>query len=307
MLDRLLPRKSRPFLLVGMLLWAAYAGLALLAPLARNPYHLTLSQRDLLQLTIIVPLLVIWLVAAHGAASFQRYAWLIRGSADGRALQLISVGLMILVAFYILQSLLTEIPLYFSGKWQLYPLLMLANHVPVMLALLGFLVILAGAWKLRDLTVRRLAPGGLAAIVFPYAVLGLLFAWLFSRSLPGAPDQNGIPKFAEPGQMPVVTVAIPYLFAWLAGILAITIIAEYARTIHGTIYRRALKDLVRGLTGVLGFSIVIQLVQLSSGVFAGLRLGVILFILYSLIVLYAVGFLFIARGARKLSLIEESF
>jgi hypothetical protein len=306
MLERLLSRKNRLPLFIALLLWAAYASLALLAPLTRNTYHLTLSQRDLLQLTIIIPVLIIWVLAMNGAVSFLRYAWLIRGSADGRALQLISVGLMVLVLFYILQSVLGELPLYFAGKWQMYPLLMLANHVPVMLALLGFAVILAGAWKLRDLTARRLTPAGLAAIVFPYAVLGVLFGWLFANNLAGAPDPNGIPKFAMPGQLPLFTVAIPYIFAWVTGILAITVIAEYARTIHGTIYRRALKDLVRGLIGVLFFSILLQLIQLSSGVFAGLRLGTTLLILYVLIILYAIGFMFIARGAHKLSLIEES-
>lgn len=306
MLERLVPKKNRLVLFGGLLLWAAYAALALLAPLTRNTYHLTLSERDLLQLTIVIPVLVIWLIAINGTVSFLRYAWLIRTSADGQALQLISVGLMILVLFYILQSVLGEVPLYFAGKWQLYPLLMLANHVPVMLALLGFVVILAGAWKLRELTPRGLSAGGLSAIVFPYAVLGLLFAWLFAHNLSGAPDPNGIPKFAEPGQLPVLTVAIPYILAWIAGVLAITLIAEYARTIHGTIYRRAVKDLVRGLTGVLFFSILIQLTQLSTGVFASLKLGAILLILYALIVLYAVGFVFLARGARKLSLIEES-
>jgi hypothetical protein len=241
MLERLLSRKNRLPLFIALLLWAAYASLALLAPLTRNTYHLTLSQRDLLQLTIIIPVLIIWVLAMNGAVSFLRYA-----------------------------------------------------------------VILAGAWKLRDLTARRLTPAGLAAIVFPYAVLGVLFGWLFANNLAGAPDPNGIPKFAMPGQLPLFTVAIPYIFAWVTGILAITVIAEYARTIHGTIYRRALKDLVRGLIGVLFFSILLQLIQLSSGVFAGLRLGTTLLILYVLIILYAIGFMFIARGAHKLSLIEES-
>jgi hypothetical protein len=306
MLERLFPKKNRLYLLTGALLWAAYALLALTAPLVRNPYHLTLTERNLLQLTIILPVLVIWLVALNGAASFQRYARLIRGSEDGDALQWISAGVTLLVLYYILQSVLTQLPLFFVGKWLLIPVLMLANHVPLMLALVAFLVILAGAWKLRALTVKRLGLGGLAAIAFPYLVLGAIYAWLFYKNLPNGTAANGVPKFAGPEPLPLLTVAIPYIIAWIAGILAITIIAEYARTIHGTIYRRALKDLVRGLTGALGFSILIELMQLSTGVFQGLSLWAVLLILYVLIVLYAVGFVFIARGAKKLSLIEES-
>ena len=66
-----------------VLCWIAYAALSLAMPLSTAAsYHLTALQMALLRLTIIIPILVIWLVAIRGAVAFKHYASLIKGGIE---------------------------------------------------------------------------------------------------------------------------------------------------------------------------------------------------------------------------------
>jgi|GEM_PF-2000700 len=301
---RITYRKNWPYLAATLVAWLAYAALTFFAPVHANIYHVSYFEIILLQLTIILPLLAIWLVAANGGASFKHYGGLIRHGEDGRGLDTVSTGLLLVVVFFILQALLGSIPQYLVGSPYLQPMVMVSNQVPLLIALIAFAFIFVGAIQLRRLSVRRLTVQGLVTILFPYCLLAIIFAWVFYSQLPQATPATGIPKFAVPGKWPFYTLALPYIVTWLLGILSITMIAEYARTVGGSIYRRALKSLVRGITATLAYSILLQLLELSSGLFAKWTLGPILVLLYALLILYSVGFLFIARGAGKLTLIE---
>ena len=295
---------NRRYLTVASGLWAIYALMSWFAPQPPSSYHVSRLELGLVKLTVMLPILVIWLVAVYGAAHFKQYARLIRQSADGRGLDLISSGLLLVVASFISQGLLGLLPNYFVGRKWLDLSVALGNTIPLAMSLIGFGLILSGAMKLRTITLRRLSAAGLAAILLPYCLLSVIYAWNFYQSVPLA-AASGIPKFAGPGKMPFFTLAIPYIGMWLMGILAVTIIAEYARTVNGAVYRLALKDLVLGLSGVLGFSILLQLLQLSAGLFAHMSIGGVLAVVYFILILYAAGFVFIAKGARKLMLIEQ--
>lgn len=306
MINRIFPKKSRLYLLITLGLWVVYAILTVMAPHHSNTYNLPSLTLLLLELSVILPLLVIWLMAVNGAASFERYARAIKGSEDGRGLDLISTGVLLVVLYYILESVLRSLPVYYTGTPGDTALVGISNYVPMIVALAGFILIFAGSLQLRNLSLRRLSPGGLASILLPYLLLAVIYGRYAYNRLPLVTMTGAIPQFSLPGKWPFFTLLVPYTVAWLLGVLAITIIAEYARTVSGTIYRRALKDLVRGLVAVMAFSIVLQLLQLSTKIFAGLSLGLVLVLLYAIIVTYAVGFVFIARGARKLMMIEES-
>jgi hypothetical protein len=302
-LTKLSYKQNWPYLVVVGACWLLYAGLTLYAPEHGNTYHLSRSDIGALDITFMLPILAIWLLAINGAASFKRYAGMIRESADGRGLNTLSIGVMLVVAYFVIQAVLGAIPTYFVGDKFVGLSVLAMNHAPLLLAFIAYGFILAGALQLRHLSIRRLKVSGLATILFPYCLLALLFAWYFYHQLPLAP-MRGQPMFGISGKWPFYTLALPYILTWLAGILSITMIAEYARTVSGTIYRRALRDLVRGITGVLGFSILLQLLGLTSTTFVGWTLGPILVFIYLLIALYSVGFIFIYRGAGELTLIE---
>ncbi len=296
-------KQNWPYLIVVGICWLIYAALTLYAPEHGNTYHLTRSDIGLLDFTFMLPILLIWLLAANGAASFKRYAGMIRGSADGRGLNTVSIGLLLVVAYFVLQSLLGSMPAYLVSDKYIDASVMVLNHVPLIVAMVAYGFILAGALQLRRLSIRRLRVSGLATIIFPYCLLGIIYAWFFYHQLPLA-SMDGEPRFAMPDKWPFYTLALPYIVTWLAGILSITMIAEYARTVRGTIYRRALRSLVRGITAVLGFSIILQLLELSATTMVKWTLGPILVFIYLLIILYSLGFIFIARGASELTLIE---
>jgi hypothetical protein len=293
-----------PYTIATLLAWTMYAALSFLTPIRENTYQLGQLQISLIQLTIVLPILAIWLVAANGAARLRQYMRLIRDSTDGQAFKYLSAGVSVLVLAFVLQSLVGSIAPFVVGTPYLTALVLFRNHLPVVLNLIAFGLIFVGSRQLNISTAHRLSAERTAIVLFPYAILAGLFAIFFYQNLEYV-VRNGIPNFAVPGQWPFYTVALPYCLSWLLGITAIVNIAEYARFVSGTIYRRALSSLARGLSAVVLGSILIQLVSVANTFAAHLRLASILLLIYILLILYAVGFVLINRGAKKLIRIED--
>src|SRR5262249_10846944 len=107
-----------------------------------------------------------------------------------------------------------------------------------------------------------------------------------------------------PHSILLVTLVLPHILSWFLGILAIINIAKYARQVQGNLYRDALKNLIRGIAGVIFFTVVYQIILFASQFLANLSLGLTLLIIYLLLILYALGFLFVQAGAKKLMRIE---
>jgi hypothetical protein len=289
---------------LGVCAWVAYFMLTMLAPVRSNTYHLTALQIGLLQLTIVVPVLIIWVIALRGATRFHHYAAIIRDSPDGKALRLISIGLFFLILNFISQSLIGATRPYFVGTDFIYPSVFLRNQLPVALTLIAFGCILAGSRRLGQTSLHPLTKDRLLSTLLPYVLLSAIFAWWFYSNLQHV-TTGGVPNYALPGKAPFYTLAVPYIISWLMGILAIAHIAEYTRHVKGIIYRKALRSLAHGISAVLAFSILLQMLSVATIFILHLSLTNVLILLYVLLFMYALGFVLIDRGARKLIQIEN--
>ena len=293
----------RRALIVTTFLWAVYAVLTLLAPVSGNSYKLTSLQLFSVQLTVIIPILLIWLTAVYGAAKFKEYAVLISKSTDGQALDQLTDGLLILVFSLIVQGVLGVIPKYFVGKPLLLFFVFLHNHVPMIIALIAIILIYQGSTKLARLANAAVSRTQIKTLVAPLLVIILIFAgYLFGHINHSV--VNGVPNFASPGKWPFFTLVVPYLFIWTLGLLSILNVANYIKHVKGVIYRQALSFLAAGILAVLAFTMILQLLTLSAAAFSKLALGPVLLIVYLILILYALGFVLIAMGARKLTRIE---
>jgi hypothetical protein len=293
--------RQAPFQMV-LGLWLLYAGLTMFAPSA-NTYHLSWLQLRLVQLTIVLPILVIWLTAIYGAVRFMQYAQLIRKSADGQALRQLTEGLILLAFSFVIQGVLGLLPRYLAGQDGVWPLVFIYNHLPMVLSIVSLWYIYKGSVALSDLVGAKINSRQVQFAIVPFVLLALVFAWYFYAHL-ATVTINGIPNFALPGKWPFFTLALPYLAAWILGLLAILNITNYIVVVKGPIYKLALRYLAAGIMAVLTFSIFSQFITLSSSFFAHLSLMPILLIIYLILLFYALGFVLIAIGARKLTRIE---
>jgi hypothetical protein len=286
-----------------IVIWLVYALFSFLAPNRGNVYNLNMIQSTILQLTIMLPILVVWLAAVYGAVRFKQYANLISNSPDGKALQVLTDGLLVLVLSFIVQSFLGLLARYVVDTPLLIPTVMLRNHLPTLLSLIALWLIYAGSNILARQAKARFTTDRLLAMMVPFSLGVALFSAFFYSHLRHEVT-NGIPNFSLPDRLPFFTMALPYIVVWLFGLLAIANIFAYIKNVKGAIYRSALRYLAMGIVAVLIFTILLQVTVLFGTALSKLQLGPLLLLVYLILILYGSGFVLIAKGARSLTRIE---
>jgi hypothetical protein len=266
-------------------------------------YHLSQFHRFALQLTIVVPLIIIWFVALWGAITFRTYANIIQGSPESRGLSLIANGLMWLLVYLVTLSLGGVLLPYFAQTSWVNTFVVLRNHLPVISSLIGFGLLCLGSLRLRVSTPFRVWTRGALVLVLLMSALAGVFVWLFLMTESPLP-RNGVPAYVLSKETLVFTLVLPYCWSWFLGLLAALNLTRYARRVNGIIYRQAIRDLAWGVAGAVVMVASIQLITLSSRFLTRLELGALLLVVYVLLAICAVGFLLVRSGARKLTRIE---
>jgi hypothetical protein len=294
--------------LIAIVAWLVYAGLTLAAPADPSAaFDLSSSQMLLLKLTIIVPVLVIWLIVAHGAGTLKRYTGLIQGGSEYPAINGIAIGVAWAAVYLIALGLPGALIPYFRNSSSISDIVATQNYLPLVLSAVAFVMLYLGSRRLAALAkFDTWTPGSLlVGLIYLIFAAGLTILFSVHPDLVGENVTTSLTHY-ESRAMLVFTLILPYLVVWFLGVVACINIIKYSRHIKGTIYRGALGNLVVGILGVVAFGIVLQLLQLYSPALTGYGLGVILLILYGIIVLYGLGFGFIASGSRKLIRIEAA-
>jgi hypothetical protein len=287
----------------------AYMAATLYAPITTATRTYSLSPRALhtLQLTIALPLIVVWFTALWGSLRFKRYAISIYESADGRALNTLANGLLTLVSGLVATSLLQSvnghmIELGHAKVWTIF-----SNYFAVVVALVAFMVILRGASQLAHLVkFDSIQRSRIIALVL-LAIMGAAYVWLLAMDpyRLTTPDPAKLTSYYLPDWLLLSTVVLPYLLVWYGGLMAVIYLRRYQTYSAGIIYHAALNRLAWGLSAVIMASVLIQLVVAIGPSLAHIGLGSTLILLYILIVVYAIGHVLVAIGARKLAKIEQ--
>lgn len=286
-----------------------YLYLTYAAPLGPNVYNISTTETRLLQLTLVVPILIIWVLATYGVANFKYYSNMIHESPDGKALDTVSNGLTVLVGGTIVQSL-------FAGlrPWYTTNHIIGFTHINLLLTisfpLVAFYLVWAGSAALMRLARQdHFTPQSYLAPIVTFTFLSSLYTWaiLSNPYRNTTPDVTKFASYFMSDPYIVLLVIVPIVTTWLLGVLAATSVRNYHQSAKGSLYKQAMAKLAYGLFSVVLFSILIQFftalgpsLHLSSA-----SLKAILIIIYVILVLYAVGYAFIASGAKRLSKIEE--
>jgi hypothetical protein len=290
--------------------WVAYLLITTTTPLSANAYNLNSQQIFLLRLTIAIPFLLIWLAAAFSFVSIRKYAKAIEPSDESSAFNKISTGVLFLLASLIGSALISAVrgflvDIHEARSW----MTILTNYAYVIPYLFAFAYLFNGAADLiRQHNGFRISLSKYAIYAIPFFVLA--YVWLEiiftnpNRITP-APGSNFASYYLKDSLI-VLTIVIPALFAWAMGFFGALKLRSYYQNVQGVIYKSALSSFVNGFLGVILGSIFIQsLLSLGAVRVGHLSLANVLALIYLFLIIQAVGFLLIARGARNLTKLES--
>ena len=274
---------------------------------ALQHYHLTSTSVRVLDLTILLPIVAIWIVALLGYLRFKTYTTLIAGAKDGQAFTTIGYGVALLVLWSPLSTILSQAA---TQYYTYHPsatttLVWLNNYFNLILLTAAFWLLYTGSKKLMSLIktpdFRLYQPTTLIFIAF-----AVLYTFLvLSDSLRNHAVKGSISSYYSPDWVIVITIVIPRLIAWYVGLQAVQNILLYRHRVKGRLYRKALERLAYGLGGVIGSVIVLRIVQSLTAPLLKANLGALLAIIYVLLIIIAIGYVLIAQGAKRLQKIEE--
>jgi hypothetical protein len=286
--------------------WVIYAILSMFAPAVANQrYHLGTVELMTLRLSIIIPIHLIWLLALSGAVALKNYATLIKGGRESSAISLIADGLLWTIGYLVVSSVASAATPFFANTSQYDAIIIIRDHLAPLASLIAFVYIFRGSHLLREIGKFATWTRTTAWIMAAYAFFAFFFVLQFSTS-PVITSQTAGRTAATiaPHSILLFTMVVPFLIAWFLGILAIINITKYARHVKGVLYRQALRNLVVGISGIIAFAVVVQVISLAAKYLADLKLGPILAIVYLLLLLYGAGFLLVRSGAKKLGRLE---
>jgi hypothetical protein len=258
-----------------------------------------------LLLSIIIPIVIIWLLATYGAVHLKSYAYSIKDSKDGKALNDISNALALLVLYIIILPMVSSLVSLARHTTYLQASGIAGNYIPLIIALISAYLLHRGSAKLVGLVPHKLkTTTRFYLICCACALLFAGFVWQFYNAVPHLEPVNDIPKFVQPVGALVFTYALPHILLWTLSLLACRNLNHYASKVPGSVYRPLFKDLNRGILLAYVCIFLSQLFTISSISYSGVNIGVTL--IYGLLILAIVGFTYVARGAQKLNTIESA-
>jgi hypothetical protein len=303
-------RLARHATLSYVTLAAAYVLLIFILPPSHTTmrlYHMTSLQYKTVLLLVSIPSLIVWLAAFMGYIRLRLYADSVSESEDGRHFSRLASGAAWLAWSLPVTALLILVLNGFANRWPAWhpASIIVGNYAVLLPVLIAFTMIGGAARSLLQSAQVRISLSATRLIMFFFAAAGVLYCYLVFRNL----DLSSLGASQNPFFLPVwllvVTLIVPYIYAWLVGVLAAYEITLFSNNAGGLLYRRALRLLAVGLVAVIAGSIALQYIGgvhpgASYLVLDGRLLAVTIFRLIS-----GAGFLLLARGADKLKRIEE--
>jgi hypothetical protein len=294
-----------------VLLSAVYVGQAVMTRPSQavlQKYHLSLLQLHELLLTIALPLVILWLVAMVGYLCLLDYSRKLKSGKDAEGFKWLSWSVFLLILWLPLTSVVSG---WGSGYYGNHPdataaLTRVSVYLNMVILVPAFYFAFLGSEKLLNYT--RVRHNGmshgyrLAYIAFASAYTYLMFHDKF-RAVAQGPDNPATYYLSD--WLILLTVVIPRLFMWYWGIQAFVNLTLFRRKVDGVIYKQALGGVINGLGIILFVSILLRVLQTAGEALNKLNLGSILLLLYLLVILLAIGYIVLAKGARKLQKLEE--
>lgn len=291
--------------------WVAmfYILLTLVLPandITRQAYGLTAFEYHVVALLVAFPTLLVWFAAFMGYSQLRGYARAIRRTPEGIYFDQLAGGVTWLAWSLPVSVIVPNIFNSIANGNSLHAGSVIAsNYLTLILPLVAFSVIAAASRGLLATVKVKLTLVNARLLIISFLLLGVLYCFFTFRHF----DLTSLGSTDNPYFLPlwlmVMTVTVPYLYAWFMGILAAFEITLFRRHVRGVLYKRPLGLLVGGLLLVILSSVAQQYTASVEPRLAHLVLDYRLVLTLAFRILSGVGFILIALGAHRLQKIEE--
>lgn len=300
---------------------AVYAATTFLLPPPQNElarFHIGTAQLRIVDLIILVPYVLIWLVGFYAYTALKTYAQPLKNTPDGRHVLTLARGILWLILWLPLSSIIAN---WFGFMTDKYPdtssaLTAIGHYFNLLLPLIGFIIIGKAARGLAKVARLQLSNSSQIVLNIILILLGVFYTYL----IVGTDVVQGFSSFPYlPHWLILLTVVAPYIYMWFTGLLATYQLYLYCKKVPGVLYRQTWRLLALGVGAILVIQVVVQYISTLVTLFAD-RLsiggaimladrlsirGAVLFE-YGVLVLLSIGYILVASGAKKLQKIEEA-
>ena len=300
---------EKAMLSYGILLVLYLIIIAVIPPNRTSLHHYNLTPGNFHTLLFVfsIPAMIIWFAAFFAYAKLRLYARSIEKTPEGNAYLRLSYGVQWLAWSLPVTSIITQL---FNGISNAHAgfhpaAIIIANYVGVLLPLIGFTLVGTATRELLGHVKVRLSLNDTRLIGVVLAVAGVLFCYFTLRRFNLSSLSNTDNPYFLPIWVMLITVAIPYLYAWFVGIVATYEMFRFSRHVRGLLYRQALSLLAGGLISVVVSSIALQYISTINPRTGTIVIGANLAYGYLFRILGGVGFVLIAFGIARLKRFED--
>lgn len=278
-------------------------------PAVLEKFNLSVTQLRLLSLSVVIPYIAIWVFAFYGFIRFKEYTQLIRSTKDGKPLETLANGHMLLAFSLPLSALASTYLNYAARRWPEFApdVTIFRNYLALALTFASFALIYRGSLNLAARLKKKPDLERQKVITIGFIILAITYTYFVFRNpirqVVSQPTEHA--TFYLPDWLIVLTIIVPYLYVWYLGMRSAAYIDLYKENVRGQIYKPYFQSLVSGITWVLIASILLQFLAALSDTVQKLGLQQLLLLVYVLLVVISIGYIKIAIGAKRLKKIEE--
>lgn len=267
----------------------------------------SVGYRSLL-LTLAIPSIIVWGIGLYGVQQLTLYAQRLIGTARGYAFDRMALAMRILVWSLPVTAIFSSLVLAAGIS---YPALLKVSVIVLNYTLLGFALVsfslLSGGTRALLLEHKFTMTSAAARVIsLLFVVLGSLYCFFVFRNL----NTDSLTAIQGPYFLPtwlvVLTLLIPFLYAWFCGLLAAFELHHISRMSEGVWYRQALVWLAAGITLVIAGGTSAQYIQTINPQAGYFSVNWLLALSTFIRVITGAGFAVLAIGAKKLQQLEEA-
>ena len=272
-----------------------------------HAHHLSALEYRTLLFAVSIPSLVTWVAAFIGYTQLRQYVTIIHDSPDGPHFQTLARGFAWLAWSLPVSAIVYLLLSSSANKWPglTATTVILRNYINLILPLIAFSIIGTASRGLVNRARLNFSSASVRLIMLVFLAGGVLYCFLTFQQF----DLSSLSSTDNPYYLPlwlmVLSVIIPYLYAWFIGLLAAYEIMLFSRHSEGVLYRQSLGMMVSGLMMIIISLVAIQFTSTVNPGIGHLIFGYHLALTLIFRIVGGVGFVLVAIGAGRLKKIEE--
>jgi hypothetical protein len=270
-------------------------------PQSVKELHTTETAYRLAIAVLLIPYILIWYASFYAYAKLSEYSRPLKRSKDGLGFHKITLGMGLLAFVLVIPTIISLILGIFAAHNPDFKTAatVINNYLGLFPGLLAFVILYNGARALVRTVSGATRKGDIRWSAPWFLLLSVVFSHLVIE------NQYRHHSYHLNLWVLIITFIVPFLYAWMVGLLCAYDLRLYADSVKGLLYKRGIRQFANGIAITIVGSIAIQFVNIALTERLKNTLGFVLLIDYLLLAIVLVGLMFMAFGTKKLKRLEE--